>query len=55
MKKKDVMRPIMIETIMRSFDWKGTHMIWRYTLNGNPKKAVIYLKDLIKIIKWETR
>ena len=53
MRHKDVMRPLVFEKILEAFKWRGTHMVFPYTLNGHPKKAVICVKDLYKIIKWK--
>lgn len=47
------MRPLIFEKILQTLRWKGTQMIFPYTLNGYNKRAVLKLKDLYKIIKWE--
>lgn len=54
MRKKDVMRPLVWEIILKDLHWKGTKKCYPYVLNGINKKATIKLEDLYKIVKWET-
>lgn len=55
MRKKDVMKPLIIDRILKDFKWSGTEKIWLYTLEGVSKEARIKLSDFIKIIRFSYR
>lgn len=50
MSKADKMK--VFEEILKSFNIQGTHFIMPYKEKGIPKRAVINLNRLYRIIQW---
>lgn len=50
-----LVRDIVFIKILDALHWKGTHMVFPFadSPRGERRMAVIHLKDLLKIIKWE--
>lgn len=44
---------MIIRTILKTLNWRGSHMLWPYTWNGHRLFARIKAEKILKAIEWD--